>query len=123
MANSDRQYIPLQISQNCVVASIQTELTPAILEQLRQDMLEKLHDSGANGVIIDVSGIEILDLTDFNELRQIIDMVGIMGAKTVMSGFKPELISALVDLDANIDGINAAFNIDDAFVLIRQDDF
>ena len=122
MANSDRQYIPLQISQNCVVASIQTELTPAILEQLRQDMLEKLHDSGANGVIIDVSGIEILDLTDFNELRQIIDMVGIMGAKTVMSGFKPELISALVDLDANIDGINAAFNIDDAFVLIRQDD-
>ena len=123
MANSDRQYIPLQISQNCVVASIQTELTPAILEQLRQDMLEKLHDSGANGVIIDVSGIEILDLTDFNELRQIIDMVGIMGAKTVMSGFKPELISALVDLDANIDGISAAFNIDDAFVLIRQDDF
>ena len=122
MANSDRQYIPLQISQNCVVASIQTELTPAILEQLRQDMLEKLHDSGANGVIIDVSGIEILDLTDFNELRQIIDMVGIMGAKTVMSGFKPELISALVDLDANIDGINAAFNLDDAFILIRQDD-
>ena len=121
MANSDRQYIPLQISQNCVVASIQTELTPAILEQLRQDMLEKLHDSGANGVIIDVSGIEILDLTDFNELRQIIDMVGIMGAKTVMSGFKPELISALVDLDANIDGINAAFNLDDAFILIRQD--
>ena len=120
MANLERANIPLQISQNCVVASIQAELTPAVLEQLRQDILNKLHDSGADGVIIDLSGIEILDLTDFNELRQIIDMVGIMGAKTVMSGFKPELISALVDLDANIDDINAAFNLDDAFVLIRQ---
>ena len=120
MANLERANIPLQISQNCVVASIQAELTPAVLEQLRQDILNKLHDSGADGVIIDLSGIEILDLTDFNELRQIIDMVGIMGAKTVMSGFKPELISALVDLDANIDDINAAFNLDDAFIQLKK---
>ena len=120
MANLERANIPLQISQNCVVASIQAELTPAVLEQLRQDILNKLHDSGADGVIIDLSGIEILDLTDFNELRQIIDMVGIMGAKTIMSGFKPELISALVDLDANIDGINAAFNLDDAFIQLKK---
>ena len=120
MANLERGNIPLQISQNCVVASIQAELTPAVLEQLRQDILNKLHDSGAKGVIIDLSGIEILDLTDFNELRQIVDMVGIMGAKTIMSGFKPELISALVDLDANIDGINAAFNLDDAFIQLKK---
>lgn len=120
MTDLERQYVPLQVSQNCVVASIQTELTPAILERLRQDLLVTLHDSDANGVIIDLSGVELLDLTDFNELRQIVDMVGIMGAKTVMSGFKPGLISALVDLDANIDGINAAFNLDDAFKLIRD---
>lgn len=122
MANSERQYIPLQLSQNCLVASIQAELTPSILEQLRQDILEKLHNSSANGVIIDLSGIEILDLTDFNELRQMIDMIGIMGAKTVMSGFQPELISALVDLDANIDGINAAFNLDDAFMQLKKEE-
>ncbi len=121
MANSSQQHIPLQISQNCVVASIQTELTPEIFKQLRYDLLEKLHDSGAGGVIIDVSGIEILDLTDFNELKKIINMVGIMGAKTIVSGFKPELISALVDLDADIDGINAAFNLDDAFALMKKD--
>ena len=61
-----------------------------------------------------------MDLNDFNELRSIIDMVKIMGAKTVISGFKPELISALVDLDANIDGIDAALNLDDAFVVMNS---
>ena len=121
MTNSNQQYIPLQISQNCVVASIQIELTPEIFKQLRSDLLDKLQDSGAVGVIIDISGIEILDLTDFDELKKIINTVEIMGAKTIVSGFKPELISALIDLDADIDSINAAFNLDDAFVLIKRD--
>ena len=119
MASLDRQYIPLQISQNSVVASIQINLTQELLQELRQDLLEKLHTSRASGVIIDVSGVEIIDFTDFTELINIIDMVAIMGAKTVISGLKPGVISALVDLDADIDGINAALNIDDAFALIK----
>ncbi|MDJ0573970.1 MAG: STAS domain-containing protein [Xenococcaceae cyanobacterium MO_234.B1] len=119
MASLDRQSIPLQIAQNCVVASIQIDLTPELWQQLRQDLLEKLHTSKARGVIIDVSGLEIIDLTDFTELRNLIAMVAMMGAKTVISGLKPGVISALVDLDANIDGINAVLNLDDAFVFIK----
>ncbi len=119
MTISNQQYIPLQISQNCVLASIQLDLTPELLQQLRQDLLGKLYANKADGVIIDVSGLEIIDFTDFTELRNIIDMVAIMGAKTVISGLKPGVISALVDLDADIDGINAALNLDDAFVLIK----
>ena len=119
MTSLNQQYIPLQISQNCVLASIQIDLTPELLQQLRQDLLGKLYANKADGVIIDVSGLEIIDFTDFTELRNIIDMVAIMGAKTVISGLKPGVISALVDLDADIDGINAALNLDDAFVLIK----
>ncbi|MGK7875308.1 MAG: STAS domain-containing protein [Xenococcaceae cyanobacterium] len=119
MTSLNQQYIPLQISHNCVVASIQIDLTQELLQQLRQDLLEKLYASKARGVIIDVSGVEIIDFTDFTELRNIIDMVAMMGAKTVISGLNPGVISALVDLDAEIDGINAALNLDDAFVLIK----
>ena len=119
MASLDQQYIPLQVSQNSVVASIQINLTQELLQELRQDLLEKLHASRASGVIIDVSGVEIIDGHDFAELRNIIDMVAMMGAKTVISGLKPGVISALVDLDADIDDINAALNLDDAFALIK----
>ncbi|NET59794.1 MAG: STAS domain-containing protein [Symploca sp. SIO2E6] len=118
MMQLNQQDIPLQISQNCVVASIQVDLTPELLQQLCQDLLEKLHASGASGVILDLSGVEIIDFTDFTELRKIIDMVEIMGAKTIISGLQPGVISALVDLNADIDGIHAALNLDDAFVLI-----
>ncbi len=103
MASLNQQYIPLQISQNCVIALIQIYLTPELWQQLRQDLLEKLHTSKASGVIIDLSGVEIIDLTDFTELRNLIDMVAMMGAKTVISGLKPGVISALVDLDANME--------------------
>ncbi len=120
MGSFNRQSIPLQISQNCIVAAIQIALTSEVFEQLQQDLLTKLHQSEARGIIIDVSGVEVMDFDDFNKLRSIIDMVKVMGAKTVISGLQPGLISALVDLDANIEGLDATLNLDDAFVAIKK---
>jgi rsbT antagonist protein RsbS len=120
MMDFSQKHIPLQISQNCVVASIQVDLTEDLLEQFRQDLLEKLHSSEAKGVIIDVSGVEIMDLTDFKILKDTVTMAGMMGAKTIIAGLQPGVISALIDLGADIDGINAALNLDDAFVLFNS---
>ena len=54
--------IPLQLSQNPVVASIQIDLNEEILHQFRRDLLEKLHATGARGVILDVSGVEVMEV-------------------------------------------------------------
>ena len=50
--------IPLQISRDCVIASIQVDLSDAVLRRFRVELLEKLQSSGAAGVILDVSGVE-----------------------------------------------------------------
>ncbi len=107
--------IPLQLARNCVVASIQIDLSEEVLRQFRSDLLELLHSSGAGGVILDVSGVDVLDLEDFEAIKRTMEMAALMGARTVVSGLRPGVVSALVELDADTDGIVAALNLDEAF--------
>ena len=118
MTASRVQRIPLQVARGCVMASIQIDLTPEVLRQFRIDLLGCVQKSGANGVILDVSGIDILDLDDFNGLRSTMEMAQVMGARTILSGLKPGVVSALIDLGADPEGVNAVLNLDDAFKLL-----
>ena len=110
--------VPLQLSRGCIVASIQVDLDDEVLSQFRTDLLEMLQRNDANAVVLDVSGIEILDLVEFQALRDTMSMAALMGARTVFSGFRPGVVSALVELDAPVEDITAAFNLDDAFELL-----
>ena len=118
MTASGIQRIPLQVVRGCVVASIQIDLDPEVLRQFRIDLLECVQKSRANGVILDVSGIDILDLDDFNGLRSTMEMAEVMGARPILSGLKPGMVSALIDLGADPEGVNAVLNLDDAFRLL-----
>jgi rsbT antagonist protein RsbS len=119
MTASSVQRIPLQVVRGCVVASIQIDLDPEVLRQLRNDLLECVQKSRANGVILDVSGVDVLDLDDYNGLRSTMEMAKVMGARSILSGLKPGVVSALIDLGADPEGVNAVLNLDDAFQLLE----
>jgi len=118
MENPSIQRIPLQVSHNCVIASIQVELSEEMFAQFDKDLLEKLQDSGATGIILELSGVEIMDLEDFGFLRRTMAKGKMMGARTIIAGLQPEVVSALIELDAEVDDIDAVQNLDDAFMLI-----
>ena len=120
MEDSDIKRIPLQLSRGYVVASIQIDLSDAVLRQFRKDLLTFIQSSGATGLILELSGVDIIDLEDFESLRKTMTMAAIMGARPVVAGVQPGVVSALVELDANIDGIDAALDLDDAFNLMEK---
>jgi len=118
MTASNVQSIPLQVVRGCIVASIQIDLEPEVLRQFRRDLLACVQKYRAYGVILDVSGVDILDLDDFNGLRTTMQMAKVMGAQTIISGLKPGVVSALIDLGAEPEGVQAVLNLDDAFQLL-----
>ncbi len=118
MSASNVQRIPLQVVRDCVVASIQIDLDIEVLRQFRHDLLECVQKNQANGVILDVSGLDILDLDDFNGLRRTMEMAEVMGARSILSGLKPGVVSALIDLGVEPGGVSAVLNLDDAFQLL-----
>ena len=118
MTASSVQRIPLQVVRGCVVASIQIDINPEVLRQFRNDLLECVQKSRANGVILDVSGIDILDLDDFNGLRSTMEMAEVLGARSILSGLNAGVVSALVDLDVNLADVEATRTLDAAFSLV-----
>ena len=120
MEGHDTASIPLQVSRGCLVASIQVDISDAVLVGFRAQLLELLQSSGAVGVILDMSGVEVLDLDEFEALQQTMDMAQLMGARTVFSGFRPGVVSALLELDADTRGTYAALNLDAAFDMLVE---
>jgi rsbT antagonist protein RsbS len=112
--------IPLQISRNCVIASIQIDLSDAILRQFRMELLELIQTSGAHGVILDVSGIEVMDYEDFEALHKTMAMARLMGASSVLAGLQAGVVSSLVELGAETEDVVAAMDLDDAFRVMDQ---
>lgn len=112
--------IPLQVSRGCVVASIQVDLTDDVLSVFRSDLLGRLDETGLTGVILDVSGVAVMDAEDFHALRATMAMAELMGARCIVSGMRPGVVSSVVELVDDVDGVEATMNLDEAFIALEQ---
>jgi rsbT antagonist protein RsbS len=118
---ADVPRVAIQVSRDVVVASIQVDLDEEVLAQFRDDLLRRIHDTGSRGVILNVSSLETLDSHEFAALRRIITMCAIMGAEAVLVGMRPGVVSSLIEVGADIDGLRAAFDLDAAFALLEPE--
>jgi len=114
--------VPIQSSHGCLVASIQIDLDEEILARFQRDLLERLHRDRCHGVILDVSGVELMDVEDFESLCNCIAMARVLGARSVLVGLQPGVVSALVDLDVNTEGIEATQDLEEAFQMLQPED-
>jgi rsbT antagonist protein RsbS len=113
--------VAMQVSRGVVVASIQVDLDDDVIARFRQDLLDCIHETGSRGVILDVSGLETLDSEELAALRKIMVMTSLMGAESVLVGLRPGVVSALIEVGAEIDGLRAAINLDAAFALLETE--
>ncbi len=61
-----------------------------------------------------------MDREEFGALRDTMRMALLMGATTIVSGMQPGVVSALIDLEADTDGVLATATLDDAFALMQE---
>jgi rsbT antagonist protein RsbS len=113
--------VAMQLSRGVVVASIQVDLDDDVLARFREDLLRRIHETGSEGVILDVSGLETLDSEEFAALRRIMEMTSLMGAKSVLVGLQPGVVSALIETEADVDGLRTAINLDAGFALLEPE--
>jgi anti-anti-sigma regulatory factor len=111
----------MQMSRNVVVASIQVDLRDDVLAQFQADLLSRVGESEPRAVILDVSGLDTLDSDEFAALRRIIEIVTIMGTESLLVGLQPGVVSALVEMNADVDGLQTAIDLDAAFELLEPE--
>ncbi len=120
MASESIPRIPIQVSRDCVVASIQIDLSEDVLRQFRADFLEMIRQSEASSVILDVSGVDVMDGEDFQAIRDTMHMANLLGVRSVLAGLRPGVVSSLIELGVDTEGFKTALNLDEAFRLMEQ---
>jgi len=115
------QKIPLQITHGCLVASVQVYLDEHVLTGFQDDLLNEIRKSDVSGVILDVSGVSIIDSSSFTSLRKIMSMISIMGARSILVGIRAGVVASLIDLDVDLTGVEATMTLEQAFEILQPE--
>ncbi|PQO32985.1 STAS domain-containing protein [Blastopirellula marina] len=111
--------IPMQLTNHCLVASIQVDLNDSVLFRFKRDLLEKIRQTQTRAVLLDVSGVDIMDRDEFESIREIMHMARLMGARSMLVGIKPEIACSLMDFDLDLREMETALTLDQAFELLQ----
>lgn len=102
-----------------LVGSVQVELTESVLGNFREHLLEAVQRTRPMGVIIDVSAVPFMDVQEFAQLRRILNMTALMGGRPILVGLQPGIVAALVEMDADVEGLETAISVEQAVRRLR----
>ena len=78
--------VPILKQGSILIASVQAALTDSDAERLRYDLMERVSRFRAQGIIVDVTAIDVMDSFAARSLRTIAHMTRLRGADTVIVG-------------------------------------
>ncbi|MEN1970545.1 STAS domain-containing protein [Lentibacillus sp. N15] len=113
--------IPILKLHNYLLISIQTEIDDNTAIQFQEDLLNKIHKSGAIGVVIDLTSVEIIDSFIAKVLGDVVTMSDLMGAKVVLTGIQPAVAITLIDLGIHMNGVSTALNLEQGLSKLHQE--
>ena len=112
------EQIPILKLGNILLVSIQVELHDQLAMTLQDDLTQKLAKTGARGVLIDISALEIVDSFIGRSLAHIAGIARVMDATTVLVGMRPAVAITLIELGMTLSGIRTALNVERGMKLL-----
>ena len=112
--------IPILRMGNFLLVTIQVDMHDQLAMTLQDDLTNKVSETGAKAVLIDISALDIVDSFIGRMLAGIAGMTRILDAQTVVVGMQPAVAITLVELGLSLNGIKTAINVDRGMALLRN---
>ena len=110
--------IPILKMGPFLLVTIQVDLYDRLALNLENDLISMVSKTGARGVLIDISAVNIVDSFMGRILGNIASMSRIMDAETVVVGMQPAVAITLVELGLTLQGVHTALNVDKGMDLL-----
>lgn len=105
---------------NSLIATLQPNVDERYLHRFETDISFALRQGDFRTLILDATPLELIDATDFDRLRRVVDMARLMGVETIIVGLNPGIAASLVESNATIDGLITTLNLEQAFKVARR---
>jgi rsbT antagonist protein RsbS len=112
--------IPILQMGSVLLVTIQVDMEDQTALALQDDLSTKISATGAKGVLIDISALEIVDSFVGRMLASISGIARILDATTVVVGMQPAVAITLVELGLSLEGVRTALNVERGMELLRH---
>ena len=113
------QRIPILQMGRLLLVTIQVDLQDQTAMALQEDLAAKIEASGASGVLIDISALEIVDSFIGRMLVHISGIARVLDATTVVVGMQPAVAITLVELGLSLEGVRTALNVERGMAILN----
>jgi len=104
-----------------LLVTIQVDLQDQTALALQDDLSEMITKTGARGVLIDISALEVVDSFIGRMLVGISGIARVLDAQAVVVGMQPAVAITLVELGLSLTGVRTALNVERGMAMLAAD--
>jgi rsbT antagonist protein RsbS len=112
--------IPILRMGRLLLVTIQVDMHDRLALVLQDDLTARITETGARGVLIDISAVQIVDSFIGRMISNIASMSRILDAHTVVVGMQPAVAITLVELGMDLPGVRTALNVERGMALLES---
>jgi rsbT antagonist protein RsbS len=103
-----------------LLVPLRGDLEDSSVERIEQDVTRVVADTKAAGVLVDVSGLAVVDSYVARVIARLVAMVRLLGAQAAVVGIQPAVAIALVELGVPMGGVFTALNAEQGMARLRR---
>ena len=112
--------IPILQMGDLLLVTIQVDMHDRLALTLQDDLTAMIERTGARGVLIDISALEMVDSFIGRMIASISGMSRILDASTVLVGMRPAVAITLVELGLSLEGVQTALDVERGMKKLRE---
>ena len=97
-----------------LLVPLQGDVTDSLGDRLREEVLMRVHREAIQGVVLDVTGLWMVDSHLCATLSSIAEATALMGAKTFLTGLKPDIALTLETMGLGLRGVTCCRSLEEA---------
>ena len=102
-----------------LLVTIQVDMHDHLAMSLQDNLTNRITQTNARGVLIDISALEIVDSFIGRILGNIAKMSRVLDAETVVVGMQPAVAITLVELGLSLTGVRTALNVEKGMAVLQ----
>ncbi|CAG4890317.1 STAS domain-containing protein [Paraburkholderia gardini] len=112
--------IPILRMGNNLIVTIQVDMHDSLAMTLQDDLMNRIVKDRARGVLIDISGLDVVDSFIGRMISNTAAMASVLDARTVVVGMQPAVAITLVELGLTLTGVRTALNVERGMALLAD---
>ena len=110
----------LEIGEGVIAVPLVGALDDARTAALTERLLLTITERHVLHVILDLTGIEVVDTSTADRLIMIVKSIRLLGGRAVITGIRPAVARTMVTLDASLSGLSTQRTLRDALQALAQ---